>query len=219
VNSNDSSSIESIERRIRLLTILRSAQTVGFTPVGISTVHTLAYLADALAPVWHLPIMDAQVLKRRTRPFFPVLQHDLDRLVGQGLVLVQRLAYTPSDEGDGWRLDADYILSDLALPVFELMKSFDLQRSKLEFVQEVVYAASGLGQLGIDRLGLIDATYSDPVVDVGGVIDMEVDEGGSNATADVARRFAEITRTSGDLSQAGSVHLYVRHLYKRMQIA
>lgn len=162
--------------------------------------------------------MDAQVLKRRTRPFFPVLQRDLDRLVGQGLVLVQRLAYTPSDDGDGWRLDADYILSDLAQPVFELMKSFDLQRDKLGFVQEVVYAASGLGQLGIDRLGLIDATYSDPVVDVGGVIDMEVDEGGSNATADVARRFAEITRTSHDLSQAESVHLYVRHLYKRMQI-
>jgi hypothetical protein len=93
------------------------------------------------------------------------------------------------------------------------------QVRKLKFVQEVVFAVSGLGRDGIASIGVLDAAYSDPLVDVGGLIDIEATPEAANATARVAMRFAILTRDAGVLSDNELVHLYVRHLYSRMQVA
>ena len=61
--------------------------------------------------------------------------------------------------------------------VLSVARSYELQARKLKFVREVVYAASGLGLDGIDDLGQIDAAYSDPRVDVGGVVDIDTEAG------------------------------------------
>jgi hypothetical protein len=169
---------DAVQRRVRLLTLFRAAADVGLDPLGVGTVHALAYLTDALAPVWHLPPLDAAVLKRATRPFFPALQRDLDALVGHGLVQVTRFAHVSDDEGRTWRLDADFrLVSDAAAPVLAAADAFAEQRSKAVFVREVVYAASGLGRSGVDSIGVLDAAYSDPLVDVGGLIDVAAGRG------------------------------------------
>jgi hypothetical protein len=205
----------SVQRRVRLLTLFRAASDVGLDPLPIGSVHALAYLTDALSPVWHLPPLDATLLKRVRRPFFPALQRDLDALIGRGLVEVVRFAYVSADDGHGWQLEADFrLMPDAALTVLTAAQQFGEQVSRATFAREVVYAASGLGAEGVDSIPLLDATYSNPLVDVGGVVD--VGPGGTNATAEAALAFVALAGESRRLSEPELVHLYVRHLYARM---
>src|SRR5260370_41554412 len=102
--------LQRTERKLRLVAILDSCRLVGLSPTSVTILHTIAYLTDALAPVWHLPILDGQILKRRQHLFFPSLQRDLDLLVGHGVVQVSRVRYVSSEEESGWRLDAYYAL-------------------------------------------------------------------------------------------------------------
>lgn len=211
--------LQRTERRLRLITILDSCRRGGLSPVNIATVHGIAYLADALAPVWHLPILDGQILKQN-RPFFPALQADLDSLVGQGVVHVARLTYQFDRDDQSWRLDADYVLAPTwADRILGTASQFEEQAKRIRFVREVTFAASGLGPAGIEDVGLIDAAYSNPQVDLGGIVDIDPDSGQQNATASVALRFADLTQDMGTLTDSELVHLYVRHLYSRMQVA
>lgn len=212
--------LQRTERKLRLISILDACRFAGLSPTSVATVHTIAYLADALAPVWDLPILNGQILKRRRYPFFPTLQRDLDQLVGQGVSQVSRVKYVPNEDGGGWELDAHYSLeSEFAERILAVARSFELQEKKLKFIREVVYAASGLGPNGIATLGEIDAAYSDPLVDVGAIVDLDTESGLKNATAQVALRFAKLAPDFRDLTNPELVHLYVRHLYARMRVA
>lgn len=212
--------LQHTERKLRLVSILDACRFVGLSPTSIAAVHTIAYLADALAPVWDLPILDGQILKRRRHPFFPSLQRDLDLLVGQGVVQAARVRYLQNEKGHGWRLDAHYTLeTEFSERILSATRRYEFQTKKLKFIREVVYAASGLGPDGIDNLGEIDAAYSDPLVDVGGVVDIDTESGRANASAQVALRFGELTPDSRVLTDSELVHLYVRHLYARMRVA
>ena len=207
-----------IERRMRLVAILDALRYVGLSPANVITVHAMAYLADALAPVWDLPILNGQVLKRPQRPFFPILQADLDRLVGQGTVSVSNVAYV-QEPGGQWRIDADYAVNPEVLSrIFATVMPFEEQSTKWTFVREVVFAAAGLGPEGLQHVGLLDAAYSNPVIDTGEVIDIAPDGGGENVTAQVAHRFSRLVSQTMTLSSAELVHLYARHLYSRMQV-
>ncbi len=218
-NQAPSERLDHVKRKIRLIAILHSAEAVGITPLHIASVHTLAYLADVLAPVWNLPIIDGQVLKRIQQPFFPKLQSDLDALVGRGVVHAFDFSYQ-RDSASRWALEANYQLNpELADPILIEVGKHSAQEQSLEFVREVVYAASGVAAADIRDLGIADAAYSDPVVDIGGVVSIEEDDGSANATVKVALRFKELTRAMGDLGDSELVHLYVRHLYSRMHVA
>lgn len=209
------------ERRLRLLAILRSGHAAGIKPMNTSAIHSIAYLTDALSPVWHLPILDAQTIKQARRPFFPALQRDLDDLVGSGLVEVSRFEYVQvNGPRSDWALDGDYVLvQHRADHIFEVANAFPLQQRKLDFIREVAYAASGLGVGGLSSIGLLDAAYSDPLVDIGGLLDMATSDGKVNLTANVAERFSSLTVDTSRLSEAELVHLYIRHLYSRMSVA
>lgn len=206
---------DATQRHVRLLTLLRSAAEVGMEPLALDAVHALAYLADALSPVWHLPPLDGQLLKRELRPFFPELQRDLDELIGLGVVEVVRFEHIAAEDGSGWRLDAEVrLVPEHARPVLAAIDGLPEQASKAAFVREVVYAASGLGLDGVNGIARLDASYSDPTVDVGGVID--VGPGSTNLSARAALTFRTLAGADRRLTEPELVHLYVRHLYKRM---
>lgn len=213
--------LQRTDRRMRLLAILKFGRAAGISPMNTSAIHSIAYLADVLSPVWHLPILDAQTIKQARRPFFPTLQRDLDELVGIGLVEVTRFNYAEiQGAGRGWSLDGEYIaVPDRVDPILDVARSFSHQQRKLDFAREVTYAASGLGLEGLSRVGLLDAAYSDPMVDVGGLLDADGTNGRANLTATVAERFASLTADTRRLSESELVHLYIRHLYSRMSVA
>jgi hypothetical protein len=211
---------DAIKRKIRLISILDSAASAGLTPLPVSSLHMIAYFADVLAPVWSLPVLDSVVLKQLNRPFFPRLQADLDYLVGSGVVVVTRVGYVRADDEDV-RIDADYELNqDFAAPILREVRQHAQQAETLDFVQEVVYAVSAFGLDQIPELGEADASYSDPLVDFGDLIEIaDESSDGSNRSARVALRFRELGSSTTNLSDAEVVHLYVRHLYSRMQVA
>jgi hypothetical protein len=208
--------LASVDRRVRLLAILDVCDEVGMTPVLGFSVHAFAYLTDALAPVWDLPAMDAQLIKRKYRPFFPALQSDLDWLVGVGLVVVEHFEYMEDPSGAGWRLNASYSLNELpAMRILETARDYPSEARKLRFVREVVMAACGLGEETVSFLGGVDAAYSSGSVDFGDVLDLER-EGTVNASAEAARRFRDLAGSGYGMSDAELVHLYVRHLYGKV---
>ena len=73
---------DALRRRIRLLLLLDGSERAGLAPINVRRLHTYAYLSNVLAPVWNTRVFDGSLLKRRGGPFYPALQHDLDRLVG-----------------------------------------------------------------------------------------------------------------------------------------
>jgi hypothetical protein len=204
---------------LRLIGILDAAEEVGLTPMPILSVHAIAYMADALAPVWNLPSLDSQVFKRSRQPFFPRLQADLDSLVGKGVVVAEGLGYE-SIGSDGSRLVADYELRRIwAEPILKEARRYESQNRDLEFVREVVYATAGLGVAGLSQIEFADAAYGDPLVGIGGVVDIDRNDGRPNATARAALRFGELGDDSQVLTEAEKIHLYVRMMYSRIQVA
>lgn len=205
-------------RQLRILAVLDAAARIGIVPLPLAPLHMIAYFTDVLAPVWNLPILDGQILKR-VRPYYPSLQTDLDNLVGRGVVIASAVQYR--EEGQHWQLDAKYQLNrQFADRILALAESFAMRAEELAFVREVVYATSGLDVQGLHEVSEVDATYSDPLVDVGGIIEIERDPGeGKNLTAQVALRFGELIGNESAVSTAEMVNLYVRRLYARMQVA
>lgn len=202
-------------RQLRLLGLLDGAERIGLAPVGLQTLHSLAYFSDVLAPIWNLPVIDGQLLKQ-VRLYYPSLQEDIDSLVATGVVTVSNVDYV--EWHGAWTLSAEYMpnhfFSDRILAA---AGSYENRTAEMEFVREVVYATSGLGSDGMPGAPNLDATYSDPIVAVGGIVDL-VPDGELNRTAEIALRFSKLARDSDELSVAEIVNLYVRLLYSRLRL-
>lgn len=213
----DEEALSHLRRRVRLIGILSAAEEAGLVSLPTQQLHTVGYFADALAPVWGLRILDARVLKLRAGPTSPLLQADLDRLVGIGVVIVSAVRHI--EDADGlWRLDADYCLNrTLAQPILDKARTFERFATELDFLREVIFALSGLGAMGILSAGTSDASYGDEMIDLGGMVDIAGDESEPNATARVAIRFRELLQPEIALSDSEMVHLYVRELYRRLE--
>lgn len=206
-----------IRRQLRVIGILLGAREAGLVPLSAHSLQTVCYFADALAPVWGVRILDAQLLKRRDSPNSPVIQADVDRLVGLGVLIATNVRH--QEDADGlWRLDSDYVLNpEFTEPILEVARRFEEYEHEISFLGEVVLALSGFGALNIDRASALDASYGNEMVDPGGMVDLDAVEG--NQTARVARRFGELVLPDFSLSDSEKVHLYLRELYARISTA
>lgn len=208
------SDLRDIAKYLRIIAILDAAERVGMTPMPVAPIHTVAYFAEVLAPVWHLTVLDGQILKRR-QPYYPSLQADIDRLVGVGVVVVEELG----PDMDVWPIASSYSLNrDFAGPILDAASRFRTRARDIEFVREVMFATSGLGFDGLNSASHADATYGDPLVDLGGLIEVEPADG-QNPTSAAALQFRQLLDGGHDLSDAEVINLYVRHLYSRLRVA
>jgi hypothetical protein len=214
-SKNSLQDIESLQRRIRLLVLLDAADSAGLSPISINQFHTFAYLSNVLSPVWNLPALDGKVLKRLGGPFYPALQNDLDRLVGMGVVIISRISHVLDDEKN-WRLDGNFSLNRaFANPILNRIREFDDKHQLLLFLQELAYALSALGDSDLDDATKEDATYADPVIDVGNVVDF-AEWQKINFTANAALYFDQLFPISTRATKGELLHLYVHHLYGRL---
>lgn len=203
---------DALRRSVRLLMLLDGSERAGIAPMRVSHLHTYAYLSNVLAPVWDETIFDGRLLKRRSGPFYPELQHDLDRLVGRGLVSISDLAHVIDQDGQ-WRLEGAFSLNyELARNVLDAIVQFPQETAVSRFLLELAYALSALTEEELDALATEDPTYSDEIVVVGNVVDF-LERGDRNYSANAARYFRTVSDhvTPGDL-----LHLYVRHLRRRL---
>jgi len=205
-----------VVRVIRVLGILNAGAAAGLAPMSIGRLHVIAYLADAMSPVYGIAALDPRILKRAA-PFYPLLQRDVDWLVGRGVVIANNVSHV-LEEG-AWRLEASFSLNRFfADPILSAAVEFAGRAAELEFLTEVVYAASSLADQ-IDDVSGVDATYGDPYVDYGQIVDVNPDDGSLNESARLALRFGDVVRDERDLTAPEMIHLYVRHLFGRMQAA
>lgn len=211
--------LQQIKRRLRILAILSGAQRAALVPLDINALHTMAYFADALAPVWDLRILDAQSLKRRSGPFSPLVQGELDRMVGQGLIVPSEVRHS-QDESGAWRLAASYRLNPiLAAPVLSAAMELPEQAEEIRFVEEIVLAAAAIGPAQLQQVAATDAAYGDVEVAEGRMVDVEGTEDMPNLSARVAMRFAALVDSGVNLKPAELIHLYVRELDRRLRNA
>jgi len=202
-------------RRLRLLMLLDCAENAGLVPLPIAQLHTFAYLANVLAPVWDMPTQEGKVLKLRRGPFYPALQRDLDRLVGMGVTLISNLGYS-LDEFNRWHLEGSYRLNRTAAgPILRIARQFAAESETSSFIQELAYALSALSDEELQRATMEDATYSDPLIDVGNVVDFG-EWRNLNFSANAARRFERLLPGASQATLGEKLHFYVRHLRLRL---
>ena len=203
-----------LKRQLRVLMIASCAARAGMNIVGAKTFHAIAYLANALAPVWRMSPLNAEVLRLTGSPYDPELQLEIDVLVGRGLLLIDRVSYE-QDAGAQWRLEADYRLNRaLALPVIDLLLSFDDERDTYSAILEVCLSLAPMDENEIVAALLTDASYSDESAGPGTVIELFKD-GRINESARVASKFARILGGDDQFPvPSEEVNLYIRHLYR-----
>jgi hypothetical protein len=207
-----------LRRQVRLMVLLRAAEEAGLVPLQILRLHTFAFLSNVLAPVWDLDTLDGKVLKRRGGPFYPSLQHDLDRLVGMGVAVITGLSHA-RDEDNRWRLEGAYRLNfDLAQRPLDCVATFEPERRLAVFLQELAFALSALTDQELDYAMTEDATYADPVVAVGNVVDF-AEWQHKNWSANAANHFDRLMPGGIRATPGEKLHLYVRHLHARLQQA
>lgn len=205
-----------IRRRIRAVTIVNAADSAGMSPLPLPALHAMAYFADALLPVWGLRVGEARLLKRAEGPLSPGLQHDLDSLVGEGVLVASSVRHVADGEGE-WRLDASYRLNrELAEPILDALHQHPEQSEIAQAIDEVVLALSSIGIDSALSVTDTDATYGDTLISVGDVIELAPTSGAANPSTRVALRFAAVTPTDHRLRPAEMAHLYVRELYRRV---
>lgn len=197
-------------RQVRILVLLNAAANVGLEPVSLPLLHTLAYLSNALAPVWDLDPFDGVVLKRRGSPYYPSLQWNVDRLVGRGLLKVSDLSYV-EDNGQ-CRIDASYCLNPtFAQPVLDSVRTVGFEPGLSDFCDTLAQAVAALPPDQVERMLGEDAGYGNPAVDVSNVVNL-AERHGVNFPSNAAYSFRpDVALTAGE-----RVHMYVGHLHTRL---
>lgn len=207
--------IASMERKVRLIMLLKAAENAGLYPLPVQQLHTLAYLANVLAPVWNMPAMDGKILKKQGGPFYPELQRDLDQLVGTGVIIITNLSHV-LDENQRWRLEGSYRFNhSIADKIIASIMTFKAEENIARFIQELAYALSALSDEDIDNSVSEDAAYADSNVAFGTVVDF-AEWRKINYSVNAARRFENLVPGDSRVTQGELLHLYVRHLYARL---
>lgn len=213
-SENPTTRIEDLRRQVRILMLLDAAENAGLAPIRVHRLHAYAFFSNVLAPVWSTPEFDGRILKRRGGPFYPAVQRDLDRLVGRGLADITSLGHVLGDDGR-WRLDGAFSLNRaLAGGVLDVIKSIPQLRQVHSFIQEVGYAVSALSDSDFDSVAEQDAVYSDSTISYENVVDF-AEWRHLNYSANAARHFSTLSERA---TSAELLHLYVRHLHRRLGV-
>ena len=219
--SKESTHIDSIRRRVRLVLLLDASREAGIEPLATMRLHLIAYLVNVLSPVWDMPSQgrqslrrDGSILKLKSGPFYPNLQSDLDSLVGKGIVEVGGLRYEGIG-GDHFRLQGDYRVNrNLAKPILSCLYSLPHEAEAVSCVRELVLALSAFSDEEMDRASTQDATYADPSIGVDNVIDFG-EWSLINYSRAAAMRVGELVSPNAGAEE--KLHLYVRHLRRRLK--
>ena len=204
-----------LRRQIRILILLNSAENAGITPISVSHFHMLAYFSNVLSPIWNAIPLDGKILKREDGPFYPSLQVDLDRLVGIGVVGISKISHTQDKHGR-WRLDGQYQLNpQLSKPILEKIQALHWEAEINHFIQEIAYAFSSMVELDKSIIANEDATYADPIIDFGNVVDFG-EWKNENYSFNAAAFFESFFPANTRVARGELLHLYVRHLQRRL---
>ena len=216
--------LQLLRQRGRILLLLDAAERAAVAPLSTDRLHALAFLADVLSPVWHLPSFDQVVVKSSGGPFYPELQREMDRLVAAGLLEVTNIRYIPRPRG-GARIEGSYGLRFGSQHLEELLGRLGargpvaaLDRRDVQvhaFLVELAGALARLPNDELDRAATSDVTYSDRQIDNNNLIYM-APATRSNRSVETAERFATFMPDGANLSPGEKLYLYATYLGRRV---
>ncbi len=202
-----------LRRRVRVLMLLDAVDYAILAPISVQRFHTLAFLADVLSPIFGLVPISGKILKRRSFPYFPELQWEIDRLIG--LDLVTPLDLTPIVEKSN-----AYVSFSLALqrtrssPVLDIVYSQTEFSSLRDYFRELAGALSNIQDAELDSVTKLDVTWDSG--HAGAVIDYAEwrAQNYSKMGADRIEKMAVQAFGDGDarLSPTAKINLYVKYL-------
>lgn len=198
-------------RQARIVALLDAVENAGIAPIPASQLHQIAYLTNALAPVWGLEPLTQELLKLYGSPYDAQLQKDLDNLTGSGLVRARDLSYFQNSQSS-WRVSASYSLNyDVCESLISELSTFPDELAAIRVAKEICLAISALPPESVTSALAFDVSYSNPEFSVNSIIYLS-DEGQSNASARAARLFTDASNEF-DVSSSEAANLYIRHLY------
>lgn len=212
-------SLDSTRKRVRLYQLLEAAERAALAPIDTDKLHAFAYLCDILSPVWGLTPFDRRILKTGRPPFYPDLQREVDRMVAMGLFEVSDLSYRKAPDGS-MIFQARYALRFSSSHGQSLQAALDCDAEAVSdqaYLDELARALATLRDDDIASAAAEDATYDDPTISSGDVIDF----GDASqrvrtheATAALDQLFPDI-----QLTPARRLYMYAHYLGRKVHDA
>ncbi|MDQ0467013.1 hypothetical protein [Labrys wisconsinensis] len=207
-----------VVRKARILMLLEAAEHAGLTPMPVLELHAFAYFANVLSPVWELMPQERSVLRRRGGPYYPELQDDIDALVGRGLVSIEGLRHVEDEDGR-WRLEGKFSIADNgAITIATALRAFQDEQRLFGFYRELAFALASIPDYQRADAVAEDATYGDERFGDGAIIDF-AEWKQANYSENAARFFDRVMPEGRKATPAQKLHLYARHLQRRMASA
>lgn len=204
-----------VRRRVRVLMLLDAVDYAVLAPMSVQRFHTFAYLADVLSPIFQFVAISGKILKRRSFPYFPDLQWEIDRLIGLDLVTTIDLAPVVEES-------QAYITFSLALQRSRSSPVLDIAYSQNEFsvlrdyFRELAGALSNIQDTELDDVTRLDVTWDSG--HAGSVIDYAEWRAQNYSTlgADLIEELAvqQFGNSEARLSPTAKVNLYVKYLQR-----
>lgn len=206
---------DDVDVRARVLQIMAALEEAGATPIANRDLHALAYLANVLSPMWDVDPLEGSVLKSRDGPRSALFEAQLDRCVGQGLVVVDNLIDDPESPT---RLAASYRLAaHRARPVLAVINGFPDERYVRSFLNELAFAFADIAPDLRDDTASQDAAWTNPSVADNRVVDFaEFVEQSRNPSFNVMQSFQRFAPDGVTYSRAEKLVMYLRLLKRRV---
>jgi hypothetical protein len=211
------------EGRLRAMALIEAAERASLTPIPIERLHSLAYLADVLSPVWGLEPFDKAALKTEQAPFFATFQAAVDILVLEGMIEVSDFAYEHVSAGN-IKLKAKYA-SRYDDPFVNSVLSFlyedEIYSAKIEYFTALAIAMSRLPDSEIEYAASKDAAWENPDVPIDNLVDITNELGAAIATptTHTIDYFGKNAVGGVRLGRASNLRLYASYLGQRLKAA
>lgn len=203
-------------RRTWLVLLLDGASKAGLTPVDQTIMHQAAYLANALAPVYDLPIEHGLVTRWKRGPFFSEVQWDLDRLTVMGLAKLHSVE--TGEDDDGWWFRVQYATGPRTRDFLTAVEHLDQVQRWSRFHRELMASLASLPDVDLRRATIADANYANTVdgdLEASEVVIDFDDLRKRNFTTRTVRRIDRQLPKQMALEDRDRIHLYLGYLAQR----
>lgn len=210
------SSAASLMTRARLVQIMAALERNGATPIPSRSLHSFAFFANVLSPIWDLTPLDGSVLKESGGPYYPALQREIDFLIGRTVLTVVSL----KNMGHGERsfIEPSLRLSKAsALSILKVIDALPDEQMTARFLDELAAAFVEITPEDRTEAATLDAAYSDPAVASGRIVDFAewVAPTSGNPTWSTAQAFQQYMPNRMILNRAEKLAMYMRLIKKR----
>lgn len=194
-----------------ILICVAESRRMGVTPISATQLHVTLYLANTLASLFDVHRIRGRVLKRGDFPFYPDVQHEIDRLAFNSVLEIERV-----DFGSKGQMTPHLGLAPKGLEIYRLLMNGSPDAARVaRLFRELVAACFGKFLAGNTAIGPIDANYGSNLVLEGEVVDFAewTDE---NKNMEVARYLLNMLKAMRPHADRDGVRLYCDYLDKAL---